>query len=181
MPPGGQVSGRPEGEMICQTSLLALDLSFSIFSGGMRHIKGVLQWTAARDICMKTGQVKRKGLEKKAHARWSFFFTQAPLNLVPISSFEMKRRRGQSVLEHNLNTTRLPAFPSATSPPTCMDLKSKSSGDWRLELLNSFDIICNDLSRPAINSVVTSCATENRTGNGGIRSRCNDTLTVWHL
>lgn len=76
----------------------------------------------------RSSQTEGFGKESTREVKF-FFFTQAPLNLVPISSFEMKRRRGQSVLEHNLNTTRLPAFPSATSPPTCMDLKSKSSGD----------------------------------------------------
>lgn len=60
------------------------------------------------------------------------------------------------VLEHNYSTPRMFDFLFATRP-THMDLKSKSSSDRQSELLNSFDITCNDLSRPAIDSVVTSC------------------------
>lgn len=55
-----------------------------------------------------------------------------------------------------LSSPQMLDFPSTTRP-TSMDLKSKSSSSRQLELLNSFDITCNDLSRLAIDRVVTSC------------------------
>lgn len=118
-PPRGASVLRPEGELICQTwGSLAPDLFFffffSCFHLGMQQI-----WKSSpSDPGVKWSEVKW----------WSECFPICRL-------FSWKLLHGVCVLHHNSTTLTL-------FLPSNMDFKSKSSSRSRLELLNSFSIIC---------------------------------------